>query len=184
MCLTERHTHLTRRISNEKQLYVNHHVSALAPLSYVPPGGRHRVRVGAGGARKPHDGGALLRRLAVRDAGACRTAIGVHHHAPLVALFIGPPLPPHERKGCRRRQQARQYQRTLLFRLDAARDWRARALLRHPLGGRRMIKTLAPVPISPEFTIAFRLVGRSVRAVGLERCSRKSRSFAGCWALS
>jgi hypothetical protein len=29
----------------EKQRYVNHHVFALAPLSYVSPGGRHRVWV-------------------------------------------------------------------------------------------------------------------------------------------
>src|SRR5882762_8973495 len=144
MCLTERHTHLTRRISNEKQLYVNHHVSAHAPLSYVSPGGRHRVRVGAGRARKPHYGGALLRRLAVRDAGACRTAIGIHHHVPLFALFVGRPLRPHEGEGCRRRQQARRYQRTLLFRLDAAHDWRARALLRHPLGARTVEPATGP----------------------------------------
>src|SRR5437870_12055177 len=138
------HTNLTRRISNEKQLYANHHVSALAPLSYVSPGGRHRVRVGAGRARKPHYGGALLRRLAVRNAGACRTAIWVHHHAPSVALFVGRPLRPHEGEGCRRRQQARRYQRTLLFRLDAARDRRARALLRHPLGARTVEPTKGP----------------------------------------
>src|SRR5882762_4139454 len=60
-------------------------------------------------------------------------AIGVHHHAAPVALFIGRPLRPHEGEGRRRRQQARQYQRTLLLRLDAPRDRRARTLLRHPL---------------------------------------------------
>src|SRR5229473_7798309 len=129
MCLTERHTDLTRRISNEEQRYVNHHVSALDPPSYLSPGGRHRVRVGAGRARKPHYGGALLRRLAVRDAGACRTAIGVHHHVPLVALLVGRPLRPHEGEGCRRHQPPRPYRRTLLFRLDALRDRRDWALL-------------------------------------------------------
>src|SRR5437773_2027541 len=147
MCLTEVHTQIQWRISNEEQPYVNHHVSAPAPLSYVSPGGRHRVRVGAGRARKPHYGGALLRRLAVRDAGACRTAIGVHYHVPLVALFTGRPLRPHEGEGCRRRQQARRYQRTLVFRLDAARDRRARALLRHPLSARTVEPAMAPAPL-------------------------------------
>jgi len=80
--------------------------------------------------------GAHLRRLAVRNAGARRTAIGVHHHAPSVALFVGRPRRPHEGEGCRRHQQDRQFQRTLLFRLDADRDRRDRALLRHPLGAR------------------------------------------------
>src|SRR6266705_211882 len=100
--------------------------------------------MGAGRARKPHYGGALLRRLAVRDAGACRTTIWVHHHVPLVALFIGRALRPHEGEGRLRRQQARRYQRTLLFRLDAARDWRARALLRHPRGARTVEPAMAP----------------------------------------
>src|SRR5882724_1290507 len=147
MCLTEGHTQIQWRISNEEQPYVNHHVSAPAPLSYVSPGGRHRVRVGAGRARKPHYGGALLRRLAVRDAGACRTAIWIHHHAPSVALFVGRSLRSHEGEGRRRHQQARQYRRTLLFRLDAARDWRARALLRHPLGARTVEPAMAPAAV-------------------------------------
>src|SRR5207244_12983245 len=129
---------------NEKQRYVNHHVSALAPLSYVSPGERHRVRVGAGRARKPHYGGALLRRLAVRDAGARRTAIWVHHHVPLVALFIGRPLRPHEGEGRRRRQQARQYQRTLLLRLDSDSDWRVRAILGHPRRAPPAAPAMAP----------------------------------------
>jgi hypothetical protein len=43
---------------------------------------------------------------------------------------------------------------------------------------------MAPAPVSPEFTLAFRLAGRSVWAVRLEKSSRKSRSFAGRWALS
>src|SRR6266545_6295998 len=83
ICLTERHnTNLTRRISNETQRYANHRVSALDPLRHVSPGGRHRLRDVTG---KPLCGG-HLRRLAVR---ARRTAIGVHHHAPRVALFVG-----------------------------------------------------------------------------------------------
>src|SRR5438552_10761491 len=184
-CASLRGPHKSNKeISNEKQLYVDHRVSALAPLSYVSPGGRHRVRVGAGRARKPHYGGALLRRLAVRSAAALRAPIGAHHHAARRALGDVRPVCPHEGEGCRPSQQARRYQRTLLFRLDAARDRRARALLRHPRGARTVEPAMAPVPVSPEFTLAFRLVGRSVWAVGLERCSRRWGSFAGCWALS
>ena len=44
----------TRRISNETQRYVNHHVSALDPLLYVSPGGRHRPRDSSREALKPH----------------------------------------------------------------------------------------------------------------------------------
>ena len=47
----------------------------------------------------------------------------------------------------RRHQQARWYQRTLIFRLDAARDRRARALLRHPRGARTVEPAMAPVPV-------------------------------------
>src|SRR2546430_848636 len=50
-------------------------------------------------------------------------------------------------EGCRRHQQNRQFQRTLLFRLDADRDRRARALLRHPRGARTVEPAMAPVPI-------------------------------------
>jgi len=112
-----------------------------------------RVRVGAGRARKPHYGGALLRRLAIRNAGAFRTAIGVHHHIRLVALFIGRSLHPHEWEGRRRHQQARQHQRTSLFRLDTAGDWRARALLRHPRGARTVEPAMAPPPIAQLFSL-------------------------------
>ena len=139
----------------------------------------------SGRAIQPHLGHAHLRGLAVHNAGACRTAIGVHHHASPVAFFVGRSDRPHEgAEGCRRYQQTRQYQRTLLLRLDAARDRRARALLRHPLSARTVEPAMASAPVSPEFTLAFHLVGRSVWAVRLEECSRKSRSFAGCWAAA
>src|SRR5438105_1221634 len=188
MCLTERHTNLTRRISNEKQLYINHHVSAPAPLSYLSPGGRHRVRVGAGRALKPGGHGAHLRRLAVRDAGACRTAVGVHHHVPLVALFIGCPLRPHDGEGRRRRQQAHQYQRTLLFRLDAARDWRAWWLLRHPLGARTVEPAMAPAPLVQPSTLTRESSQESSALCGGARSITSGRLLfvvfvAGRWLL-
>ena len=107
--------------------------------------------------------GAHLRRLAVRNAGARRTAIGVHHHAPRVALFVGRPDRPHEGEGCRRHQQDRQFQRTLLLRLDADRDRRARALLRHPLSARTVEPAMAPAPIvqqQPNNPNSERLVAR------------------------
>ena len=80
--------------------------------------------------------------------------IGVHHHASRVAPFDVRPLHPHEREGCRRRQQTRRYQRTLLFRLDAARDRRARTVLRHPLSARTVEPAMAPVTINPGETLA------------------------------
>src|SRR5205807_2065412 len=160
----------------EKQRHVNHLVSALAPLSYVSHGGRHRVRVGAGRARKPHYGGALLRRLALRDTGALRATLGVYHHAPSVALFVGRPLRPHEgAEGRWRRQQARQYRRTLLFRLDAARDWRAWALLLHPLRARTVEPAMAPpaqVVQQPEHGKA----RRTAEVTGVDRVAAGDRS--------
>ena len=58
---------------------------------YVSPDGRHRPRVRKGRGLKPHCC-AHLCRLAVRNAGARRTAIGVHHHPPRVAPWLGVPV--------------------------------------------------------------------------------------------
>src|ERR1051326_2091084 len=92
MCLIAKHTRdLTRRTSNEAQRYVNRRVSALDPLVDVSPDGRHHPRDGKGRNLKPrcctHPG-----RLAVRNAGARRTAIRVRHHPPRVAPWIGHPV--------------------------------------------------------------------------------------------
>src|SRR6267378_937909 len=79
MCLTE----------NETQRYVNHHVSALDPLHDVSPDGRHHPRDGLGRGLKPV-WGANPGRLAVRNAGARRTAIGVRHCSPTTRTWKGP----------------------------------------------------------------------------------------------
>src|ERR1700722_8161955 len=50
--------------------------------------------------------------------------------------FCWCPHHPHEGEGGRHRQRHRQFQRRLLFRLDAHRARRDRALLRCPLGAR------------------------------------------------
>src|SRR4030095_8357490 len=77
-----------RRVSNETQCYVNHHVSPLDPLRYVSHGGGHRSRVRAGRVQEyqwdPHD-----LRLALRNAGARRAAIGGHHSPPRLAPWVG-----------------------------------------------------------------------------------------------
>ena len=56
-----------------------------------------------GTAPKPH-WGAHPGRLAVRNAGARRTAIGVRHHPPRVAPWVGRPRHPHDGEGCRRQR--------------------------------------------------------------------------------
>src|SRR5713101_730251 len=140
----EAHTNLARRISNETQRYVNHRVSALDPLHDVSPDGRHHPRDGLGTGLEPL-WGANPGRLAVRNAGARRTAIGVRHHPPRVAPWVGHPRPPHDGEGCRRR--LRQVQWSLLLRLDAHRARRDRALLRHPLGARTVEPARGPVPV-------------------------------------
>src|SRR5215467_11457031 len=69
---SETDTHLTMRVSNETERYVNHRVSTFDSLLYISPCGRHRPWHGAGNDHKPHSR-ADLRRLAVRNAGARRT---------------------------------------------------------------------------------------------------------------
>jgi hypothetical protein len=68
-------------------------------------------------------------------------------HPPRRALFVDRPHRPHEGEGRRRHQQHRPLQRTLLFRLDADRDRRDRALLGHSLGARTVEPAMAPIPI-------------------------------------
>ena len=90
---------------------------------------------------------ARLCHLAVRNAGARRAAIGVRHHAPRFALFVGHPRPPHDGEGCDARQPGRQLQRSLFLHLDAHRGRRDRALLRHPLGARTLEPAKGPAPV-------------------------------------
>ena len=53
---------------------------------------------------KPHCG-ANSGRLAVRNAGAGRKAIGVRHHPPRVAPWVARPRHPHEGGGSRWRDR-------------------------------------------------------------------------------
>jgi hypothetical protein len=131
------------RNTYEAQLHVNHRVAALDPLLYVSPGGRHPPGDRAGNSHKPHCG-AHLCVLAVRNASARRTAIGVYHHPPRRAFFVGRPPRTHEGQGRRHRQQTPQLQRTFLFRLDTDRDWSDRALRRHSLSTRAVECAMAP----------------------------------------
>src|SRR5271157_2869697 len=75
----EAHTNPTRRISNETQHHVNHRVSALDPLADASHYGRHRPWDIEGRELKHCVG--RSRGVAVRDAGARRTAVGACHHA-------------------------------------------------------------------------------------------------------
>src|SRR5262249_38151145 len=86
---------LARRISNETQCYVNHHVSALDSAHDTSRNGRHSTRDIAG-RRRERIWRSHLRRLALRHAGARRTAIRVRYHAPRWALCGGHVRPSHE----------------------------------------------------------------------------------------
>ena len=127
-----------------KQRYVNHHVSALDPLLNVSPDGRHRPRVRTGRALK-HSFGILIvvvwlygtLVLAGRRSGYIIILL-----VSLLASVI--PYHPHEGSGTCRRQD-RQLQRKILLGLDAPRDRRDRALLRHPLGARTVEPAMAPI---------------------------------------
>src|SRR5258708_39195643 len=117
MDLIARHTRdLTRKTSNETQHFVNHRISVLDPLVDLSPVGRHRPRHGKRRDLKPcrcaHSG-----RLALRNAGARRTAIRVRHHPAWVAPWIRHPHHPHER-GWYWRPGGERPQRSLLLRLD------------------------------------------------------------------
>ncbi len=128
-----------------KQGHINHHVSALDPLHGISPWGRHRPRDRAGRGQHPR-WGAHPRRLAVRNAGARRAAVGARHHPPRVARWGGRPCHPHDgSRTCWR--QDRQLQRSLFLGLDAHRARRDRDLLRHPLGARTVEPAKGSVPV-------------------------------------
>lgn len=141
----EAHTNPVGKISNERQQDVNHRISALDPLLYVSPDGRHRSRDRKGRCLKPH-GCAHLCCLAVRDASARRTAVRVHHNLPRLTPFVGCSRPPYNGDGTYRRQD-RQHQRSLLLGLDAPRARRNCALLRYPLGARIVEPTTGRFPV-------------------------------------
>src|SRR5215472_18572736 len=81
------------------------------------------------------------------NAGARRTAIGVRHHPPRVAPWIGRPRHAHDGEGCRRRRQHRQVHWSLLLYLDAHRARCDLDHLHHPLGARPVEPAKGPVPV-------------------------------------
>ena len=142
MCLTEPHTNLTRRISNETKRYVNHRVFALDPLADASHYGRHRPWDIEGRALKHCVG--RSRGVAVRDAGARRTAIGVRHHAAGRVVRGRHARHPHEGGTLWR---DRQVHRRLLLCLDTLGARRARGLHLHPLGAGTVESTTGPAPV-------------------------------------
>ena len=136
----------TWRISNETKRFVNHYVSDLNPLIYISHIGRHRPRTRTRGIQEPQ-WGVDRRRLAVRNAGARRTAIGVHHHPPRIAAWVcRPPRTPERGGTCRR--QDRQLEWKTLLGLDALHARRDLGLLRRPLSARTLEPAMAPVSIA------------------------------------
>src|SRR5690348_12480098 len=142
MFLTERHTNLTRRISNETKRDVNHRVSALDPLADASHYRRHRPWDIEGRVLKHCVG--RSRGVAVRDAGARRTAIGVRHHAARRVVRGGHAGHAHEGGTLRR---DRQVHRRLLLRLDTLGARRARGLHLHPLGARTVESATGPATV-------------------------------------
>src|SRR5262245_41814205 len=107
--------------------------------------------MGAGRARKPYYSCARFRRLAVRNNTARRTAVGVHHHTARIAPWVVRALRTHQWcEGSRCGEPTRRSPGSFLLRLDAARDRRAVALLRHSFRARTVEPAMAPVPIVPQ----------------------------------
>src|SRR6266704_3513016 len=94
--------------------------------------------------------GAHPGRLAVRNAGACRTAVGVRHHARRVAPWAVHACHPRDGSGRRFSRRDRQVQRSLLVRLDASRARRNCDVLPHPLGARTVEPATGPAPVVEE----------------------------------
>src|ERR1043166_9225755 len=85
--------------------------------------------------------------MAVRNADARRTTIWVHHQSPSEPLFVGRAARPRPRQGFWHCEPYGAYNRTLLLRLLAFRDRRARSLLCDPLGAWIMESAMAPARI-------------------------------------
>src|SRR6185437_7846054 len=133
-------TNLTRRISNETKRDVNHRVSALDPLADASHYGRHRPWDIEGRALKHCVG--RSRGVAVRDAGARRTAIGARHHAARGVVRGSHARHAHEGGTLRRDSQVR---RRLLLSMDTLGARRTRGP--HPLGARTMEYATGPATI-------------------------------------
>ncbi len=105
------------------------------------------ARVGTAEAGGSTRCGAHPGRLVVRNVGARRTAVGVHHHACQVAPCVGHARYPRDGSGRRFSRPDRQVQPSLLVRLDASRARRDWDVLPHPLGTRNVEPAMGPVPV-------------------------------------
>ena len=94
----------------------------------------------------------ILGCMAVRNAGARRTAIRVRHHAPRVSSWIGHSHHPHDgsRCWCPDRQDP---ERSLPLRLDNHRARGDHAFLCHPLSARTVEPAMGPVPVVQLFEL-------------------------------
>ena len=127
------------KYQNERKRCVNRHVSDLDSPGYISPVGRHRAWIRAGWIQaRQRD--AYIRGLAVRNAGAHRTAIGVHHRPPRVAAWFGHAAGTHEGSGACRRQD-REFRRKVVLGVDAHSARRDCVFLRHTLGAWTMETT-------------------------------------------
>ena len=126
----------TKENSLERQSNVNDRVSALDPLSHISHLGGHRSRVRTWRFQE-HPNHTYLIRLAVRNAGACRTAIGIHHHAPRVDTWSARFFGPHERSGPSRWQDC-ELRRKVVLGLDDPRGRRHLGPLVVPIGARTL----------------------------------------------
>ena len=133
---------LNEGVSNEAKRNLGRHVSALDPLANASHYGRHRPWDIEGRALKHCVG--RSRGVAVRDAGARRTAIGVRHHAARRVVRGRHARHPHEGGTLWR---DRQVHRRLLLCLDTLGARRARGLHLHPLGARTVESTTRPAPV-------------------------------------
>src|SRR5579864_974352 len=136
------------RTSNETKPLVNHHVSAHDPVDDVAPDERYdscQSRDARGRGLNPRCG-ARPGALVVRNAGARRASVGVHHHAHRVDHRAGHADHPRDGSGRHFSRPDRQVEPSLLVRLDAACagcDW---DVLLHPCGARTVEPATGPTP--------------------------------------
>src|SRR6516165_5416164 len=107
----------------EAQPDANHHVAALDSVHDVSLYRGHSPRQGRntrGGWLNPHYS-THPARLAVRNLGARRTAVGLHHHDCWFVAWAGNASLPRYRSGRSVSRPTRQGQWRLLIRLDASR---------------------------------------------------------------
>ena len=117
------------------------------------------------------------RRVAVRNSGALRTAIGVHHYAPVRLSFVGRSLPAHEGKGRRRHQQHRAHERGFLLRLDTLRARLEWTLRFRSIDPRTVEPAPRPVAVTERTMRSTKNTFAVCRAVDRDDCLADTRSL-------